>query len=58
MEERPEEISLARQEDPDELKRQYRSFDSRTLRRWAQAVVGPHRAAMVAILRERGETEE
>lgn len=55
MEEHREETPLAQLEDPAELKRQYQSFDSRTLRRWAQAVVGPHRAAMEAILRERGD---
>ena len=33
-------------------------FDSRTLLRWAQAVVGPHREAMVAILRQRGDWKE
>lgn len=55
MEEQREELPLAQLEDQGALMRQYQCFDSRTLRRWAQAVVGPHRAAMLAILRQRGE---
>ena len=54
MEEHQGKIPFAWLEDPEELKRQYCSFDTRTLRRWAQAVVGPHREAMLAVLRERG----
>ena len=55
MDEHQGKIPFAWLEDPEELKRQYCSFDTRTLRRWAQAVVGPHREAMLAVLRERGE---
>ena len=55
MEEPREEIPLAQMADREALMRQYQYFDSNTLRRWAAAVVGPHREAMMAILRERGE---
>ena len=50
-----EELPLAQVEDREALIRQYRTFDSRTLKRWSQVIVGPHREAMEAILRERGE---
>lgn len=50
-----EELPLAQVEDQETLIRQYRVFDSRTLLRWSQVIVGPHREAMEAILRERGE---
>lgn len=55
MEKEREELPLAQQEDPEILAGQYRGFDSQTLRRWCQVIVGPHRAAMEAVLRERGE---
>lgn len=58
MEEQQAETPLAQLEDRAALIRQYQCFDSRTLRRWAQAVVGPHRAAMLAILRQRGDWKE
>lgn len=50
-----EELPLAQLEDREALIRQYRVFDSRTLKRWSQVIVGPHREAMEAVLRERGE---
>lgn len=50
-----EELPLAQVEDRDVLVRQYRAFDSRILHRWRQVIVGPHREAMEAVLRERGE---
>ena len=50
-----EELPLAQVEDQDVLVRQYRAFDSRILHRWRQVIVGPHREAMEAVLRERGE---
>ncbi len=55
MEKEREELPLAQQEDPDALARQYRTFDSQTLRRWCQVIVGPHRTAMETVLKERGE---
>ncbi|MDE6107606.1 MAG: hypothetical protein K2F83_02890 [Oscillospiraceae bacterium] len=58
MEEQWGEIPLAQLEDKGALMRQYQYFDSNTLRRWAQAVVGPHREAMIAILRQRGDWKE
>lgn len=48
-------LPLAQVEDQGELIRQYGAFDSRTLRRWSQVIIGPHREAMVAVLRQRGE---
>lgn len=53
-----EEQPLAQVMAVEELKRRYRVFDSRILARWAQAVTGSHREAMLAILAEReGEKE-
>ena len=40
-------------EDPEELKRRYRAVSSAVLRRWMDAVIGPHHDAMAAILNER-----
>lgn len=50
-----EELPLAQVEDRKALVRQYRAFDSRTLKRWSQVIVGPHREAIEAVLRERGD---
>ena len=58
MDEQQAELPLAQLEDRGALIRQYQCFDSRTLLRWAQAVVGPHREAMEAILRQRGDWQE
>ena len=44
---------LAQVEDMEELKERYRAFPSEKLRRWVELVVGPHREAMAALLRER-----
>ena len=44
---------LAAVEDPEELKRRYRPVSSPVLRRWMDAVIGPHHDAMAAILAER-----
>lgn len=51
------ELSLAQTEDMEELKRRYRIISTPTLRRWMTVVIGPHRNAMAAILRERGQEE-
>ena len=40
-------------EDPEELKQRYRPVSSSVLRRWMDAVIGPHHDAMAAILAER-----
>ena len=48
------ELSLAQTEDLEELKRRYRIFSTPVLRRWMSVVIGPHRNAMAAILKERG----
>lgn len=50
-----QERPLAQVEDIKELKERYRAFPSEKLTRWAQLVVGPHREAMEALLRERGQ---
>jgi len=47
------ELPLAGMEDPEELKRRYRAVSSAVLRRWMDAVIGPHHDAMAAILNER-----
>lgn len=45
---------LAQVEDVEELKERYRLYSDEILLHWSQAVVGPHRAAMLELLRERG----
>lgn len=45
---------LAQVEDVEELKERYRLYNDEILLHWSQAVVGPHRAAMLELLRERG----
>ncbi len=45
---------LAQVEDLEELKRRYSGYDDATLRRWMEAVKGSHRAAMEALLKDRG----
>lgn len=50
-----QERSLAQVEDLAELKKRYGVFSCEKLLRWAQLVVGPHREAMEALLRERGQ---
>lgn len=47
--------SLARVEDPEELKRRYRCVSGPVLRKWMAAVKGAHREAMAAVLAEREE---
>jgi len=51
----PRQAPLAQLEDQEELKKRYAFVSSRVLRRWMSVVVGPHREAMAALLRERGE---
>ena len=46
-------VPLAAVEDPEELKQRYRPVSSSVLRRWMDAVIGPHHDAMAAILAER-----
>ncbi len=48
-----EQLPLGQIEDPEELKDRYRVFSSETLKRWSTLVKGPHREAMLSILRER-----
>lgn len=48
-----EQLPLGQVEDPEELKDRYRVFSSETLERWSTLVKGPHREAMLDILRER-----
>ncbi len=51
-------LPLGQIEDPEELKRRYRIFSDQTLERWVTLVVGPHREAIAAVLRERrGEAD-
>lgn len=45
-------------EDPEELKRRYRAISSEVLRRWMGVVVGPHHAAMAAVLAEREKSQD
>ncbi len=52
---RQRELPLAGLEDPEALKRSYRVISSEVLRRWMNAVTGPHHDAMAAILAEREE---
>lgn len=49
-------LSLAQMEDVEELKARYRCFSDQVLEKWRQAIVGPHREAMEAVLRERRES--
>ncbi len=53
-----EEVPLGQLEDGEELKRRYGVFRDEVLLRWIEAVTGPHREAMIAILRERGTWKE
>ncbi len=46
-------LPLGQVEDLEELKRRYRVFSDDTLERWADLVIGPHREAIAAVLRER-----
>ncbi len=47
-------VPLAQVWDLEELKRRYSVYDDRLLLRWRDAVTGRHRAAIEALLRERG----
>lgn len=47
------EAPLAELESAEELKGRYRAISSEVLRRWMDAVIGPHRDAMAAVLAER-----
>lgn len=49
---------IAGLEDPEELKRYYRAISSEVLLRWMDAVIGPHRDAMAAVLAEREAAEK
>lgn len=46
-------LPLGEVEDPEELKARYRIYSDRLLAHWVTVVIGPHREAMAAILRER-----
>ena len=48
------ELPLAQTEDLEELTRRYRIISTPVLRRWMSFLIGPHRNAMAAILKERG----
>jgi len=48
-------VPLAQVEEQEELMRRYRIYSSEVLRRWTAVVKGPHRRAMEALLKERGE---
>ena len=47
-------LPLAQIEDVEELKQWYRMFSNEVLEKWRRVITGPHREAMVAVLRERG----
>lgn len=52
------EPTLAELEDVEKLKGRYRAISSEVLRRWMDAVIGPHRDAMAAVLAEREAAEK
>lgn len=52
------ETPLAQLFDQAELERRYSPFSDEVLLRWMEAVTGPHREAMAAILRKRGALTE
>lgn len=49
---------LAELESAEELKGRYRAISSEVLRRWMDAVIGPHRDAMAAVLAEREAADD
>ena len=54
MEKTAEDTPLAQLSDRAELEQRYSAFSDEILLRWMEAVTGPHRDAMAAILRQRG----